>query len=723
MIKFECNACGGRLNESGKFLVCENCGTKYLLGRDDAGQPFTYQPVEKKSIEYGQMGVKASTIEVSSVTVREIKLKDNIRAEVHNESLNLDINESIKLVETYIKSSEWEAAQVQINRLLIADNHCAEAQWYGLMCNRKMSVEQSFVSTWSTFSQSDKRKLDDILENSSPVFAKHIIDLMFENAYANDVMCSLILATILPYAKNELIYDEKELNEKISNSFERVISRVYEQAFVFLLTHTLESDEIDKYIEYLKKFANNCSSGKAQKYYQMIIDVDPGNLEIRRRLVKADIDSDTDKNKCINDFEELLKYSKDTDVETYNFLVHLNSEKTTTLNKSKLFWDLLGYHSKAPLGLKKELQTFATILLNSSLWAEARNYLNLILSVDARNADAYWGLCLARIQARNANEIIYKKDNLIECPEFHKSLALYQADKNDARVSELMSYTKKQKNVKHAKKLAIRIAVIVVAVLLLIVIFNYINYSRKYSVNNIVISVTDKENSLNSNYYDDYQTDLTLEVKNKSSLDVIEVQGEMKIYNSDDDELVDANTTLSLNVESGETVKTVLSVDYGVTKNIEELYGLDLENLKITFKISNVIYEGYKGKEYPDSKEKVIHKITEDKSYKDEKESKIKEQFDTAIEEYKKVDITSPTFESDITNAVSLLDDIWEDVLKSDELLKELYDTAVNYKENNEYEKAYFLFGLLSSAEYKDSYKQASDCYDLANSNQYYNYQ
>ena len=42
MIKFECNACGGRLNEAGKFLICENCGTKYLLGRDDEGQPFTW---------------------------------------------------------------------------------------------------------------------------------------------------------------------------------------------------------------------------------------------------------------------------------------------------------------------------------------------------------------------------------------------------------------------------------------------------------------------------------------------------------------------------------------------------------------------------------------------------------------------------------------------------------------------------------------------------------
>lgn len=711
MVKFECNACGGHLIESGKFLVCENCGTKYLLGRDDQGQPFTYQPVEKKEIACGQMGVKASTIEVSSIAVREIKLKDNINAEVHNESLNLDTYERIKLVETYIKESEWEAAQGQINHLLMTDIHCAEAQWYGLMCNKKIAVENVFVATWSTFSQADKRKLDDILANSSPSFAKHITDLMFENAYANDAMCSLIFATILPYAKNELVYEAKELNEKLFHSFEKVISKVYEQAFVFLLTHTLERDEIDKYIEYLKKFANNCTPEKSQKYYQMIIDVDPGNLEIRRKLVQADMDSNTDKGKCIHDFEGLLKYSKDTDRETYSFLVHLNSEKTTTPNKSKLFWDLLGYHSEAPSGLKKELLTFATILLNSALWTEARKYLNLILSVDARNADAYWGLCLARIEARNENKIIYKKDNLIDSPEFHKSLALYQADQNDARVSALMSYAKMQKNARHAEKLALRIAAIVVAAISLIFIFNRIRYSRKYSVNNIVVSVTEKENSLNSYYYDDYQTDLTVEVKNKSSLDIFQVQGKMKIYNSDDDILVDANTTLSLNVESGESVKTVLSVDYGVTEKIEELYALDLENLKITFKISKVIYEGYEGKDYPDSKEKVIHKVSKDRSYKEEKAEKLQEQFDIAIEEYEKVDVTSPTF----ANAIYLFEEIWEDVVKSDDLLNELYDTAENYKGDEEYEKAYFLFNLLSSAEYKDSEEQANECYDLAN--------
>ena len=41
MKKLECSGCGGTLREDGKFYICENCGTKYMLGRDDAGNPLT----------------------------------------------------------------------------------------------------------------------------------------------------------------------------------------------------------------------------------------------------------------------------------------------------------------------------------------------------------------------------------------------------------------------------------------------------------------------------------------------------------------------------------------------------------------------------------------------------------------------------------------------------------------------------------------------------------
>lgn len=79
----------------------------------------------------------------------------------------------------------------------------------------------------------------------------------------------------------------------------------------------------------------------------------------------------------------------------------------------------------------------------------------------------------------------------------------------------------------------------------------------------------------------------------------------------------------------------------------------------------------------------------------------------------------SATFEADITSAVSLLDNIWDDVSKSDVLLKELYDEAAKYESYEGYEKAYFLYALLANLEYKDSSSKMQECYNKASAVSY----
>ena len=604
MIKFECNACGGSLIENGKFYLCENCGSKYLLGRDDEGQPFTYQPVEKKDIECGQMGVKASAIEVSTIAVREIKLTDTIAVDVHNEALHLDKNEIVSLVETYIQTAEWDAAQGQINRLLLSDSYCAEAQWYSLMCTRKSTDAHMFVRNWFGFSQADKTKLEGILANSSPEFARYIIDLMFESAYVDDSMCFMVLETVLPYAKNEVLYTESSLNERISKAFDKTTTKGFEQAFMFLLTHTLKKDEVDRYIHYLNKFADRCSCVASQKYYQRIIDIDPGNLEVRKKLIKADIDADTDMEKCIADFEGLLRYSKDTDAEVCWIIHYLNSDKKATLNRSKLFWNLLGYHSGVSKALEEELLKFAFILLNSSLWGEARNYFSLVLSVNSRSAEAFWGLCLARIQAKNEQDIVFKKENLIDCSEFHKSLALYRAAKNDAKVAELMAYTKKQKNSKQTLKISILATVIAVTLISIISILTIMTNKREASCNDMQILITEKgEPDDSSSYRDEVRSSFTMRVTSKKKREITKLRGEMNIYNRNG-KLLDCSTlTISSEpIPSGETVDYNIVVDRTPDEESIELYYSPLEDLRITLKISDIVFEGYRSKEYPDSR-------------------------------------------------------------------------------------------------------------------------
>ena len=520
MQKIECSGCGGRLKEDGHFWICENCGTKYALGHNDEGNPFTYQPIEKKEIEFGQMAEKSSQIVTESIAVKEIKLSDSIDADVHKESNNIDIRQNLQIISRFLNSKEWEASQSQINQVLIADNHNAEAHWYGWMCDKRLSTENALINSFSSFSRADGQKLDDILANSTPDFAKHIINLLFEKAYLNDNMCFEIMSVILPYAKNESLFNVKEFKTKTSNALGIVISKVYPKSFDYLINGSLESSDVDLYISYFQKFADNCNPQLSQRYYNEILKVDPGNLAIHRKLVLADIKAGSKPDKCVTDFENLLKYSENADNEVISVFNAVTSDGKTTDNISQFVWSLIGYHSKAPKALKNNILSYSRILLQSSLWDQSRKFLQLILSFDPKNADAYWLLCLVKLQAHNEKEIENKKDNLIDCPEFKKCLALYQSAGNEQKVNELMSYTQKQKEKKKAIKIGIVIVAAVIAFIALINAFNHIKYNTNISV------------SFDNSAYDDgwSYNELSMIFKNKGLVDISSLTGVMTFY-------------------------------------------------------------------------------------------------------------------------------------------------------------------------------------------------
>lgn len=100
--------CGGKLTDgkNGK-LICENCGTSYLIGMDDQGEPFTYQQIEKKQIESGKIAKKAEHIPSKLITVREINLGANIETDIAKEAVNLSRHESINVIESFLKTGEW----------------------------------------------------------------------------------------------------------------------------------------------------------------------------------------------------------------------------------------------------------------------------------------------------------------------------------------------------------------------------------------------------------------------------------------------------------------------------------------------------------------------------------------------------------------------------------------------------------------------------------------
>lgn len=716
MKKFECAGCGGSLIESGKFYICENCGTKYVLGKDDEGNPFTYIPIEKKEISHGVFAQRASHISVNTVSVREIKLSDNIAADVHKEALNIDTQDNIRVIETYLRAKEWDAAQNQINQLLLEDSTCAEAQWLGLMCERKVSNDRDLLKTFSNFTEADRIRLDNMLENSSPTFAKRVISLLFGGAYANDSMCCAILSVILPYAKNEIIYSEKEYSEIVNHSFEIITDNSFCNSFDYLISAALESDDVDKYIQYVERFADKATPQISKNYYAKIIEVDPANINAHRKLVRADIITDENIEKSMVDFEDLLKYSLEADKEIYSVISIIKSFDPTTSIKSALMWNVLGYYSSAPEGLKSEILEYANTLIHSSLWEQARNYLNLILSFDAQNADAYWGLCLVRLQAKSESSLSLKKDNLIDCPEFAKCLSLYQRAGNNKRAEELMTLTKKQKSAKTAKKIFLWVGIAIATIASVIAIISIINYSTKYADKNIIITVTEKGYTSNSSYSGDVSSAIEIEIKNNSSLGISNLSGTIKVYNDSDTLIGKSNVTLDEIIKSRGNDKFVICLEATGSDTAEELFYAELRDIKIEFLLKSVVFEGGVKKEYDTTK--IINSIASES----ERQAQIEQDNNQKAYDEALSLLESGKYQ-EAYEAFSGLGDYNDSEKKMQDAAKKIEEVANNYKtaiglyESGDYKKALDAFIALNG--YQDSASYINKCKDCINEEEY----
>jgi len=123
-------------------------------------------------------------------------------------------------------------------------------------------------------------------------------------------------------------------------------------------------------------------------------------------------------------------------------------------------------------------------------------------------------------------------------------------------------------------------------------------YAR-YSEENFVISIEDKVAATeNSSYYDGYIMAFEVKIKNNSILDVIQIQGEMNVYNAEDKLLVASTCTFSGDLTAGEESTFTLNIDRRQSDEVIEFYYADYDDLRVTFKLTEVIYEGYESREY-----------------------------------------------------------------------------------------------------------------------------
>ncbi len=696
--RLECK-CGGTLRKEKNQYICEYCDSIYLISADDKGELFAYQPVEKKHIQTGQIATKAAAIEVKDVVVRQIKLDEDIEGQVAQESMDLDQRSRIGLIEGYLSTGDWEKVDEHVNGLLLENKDCAEAKWYGWMSERKASDDRQMIAKLSDFSQADSIRLDHILEYASPVFAKRIVDLFFDSAFANDDMCYHALSAILPYARNEVIYSEKDFSKKVSVAFERVIDNTYPKAFDYLLENTLHPEDVDVFIQYVIRFADHCDAKTATAYYERVLAVDPGNLEVHRKLIRADIQCDAPRQKTISDVERLISYSEKTDRDITAFIDQLCGETKTTVNKSDVMWNLLGYHSAAPEGLKAQLLAYGHVLLESKLWVRARDFFNLVLSFDVRCGDAYWGLCLVQMEAKNEQDAISKKEPIKSFSAYDKALAVYSAAGDTHRVSHLRELSERQKSKKKNKKIALISGAVVLAAILLIFGISKISQARKYSASNVKLTLVNAES------VQEPVTEFNIKIKNDCTRYLDRIDLTFCFYDSEDNLIVSTGLSTFCNLAQDAEASWMITLHEDV---VEDLYWYSFEELRVTAAINKLYFLNDRHEEdMGEGKERVLKEAQKP----DNSETKvIEKKLTDAFNAFDDVRASDADFETKAMEFATALDEIWEDVIRNKNLLADMYEKAENYQEDAEYEKAYYVFSLLANVGYEDSEDRAYQC-------------
>ena len=390
--------------------------------------------LERIEIKGGQIAKKATSLKINAVETREIGQGAIAETDITEQ-------ESLKLSYTYLKEGAWDEANSLLDDILFNNPMCVEAIWYKLMAKHKVNADNSLTRCMNNFDNSDFQMLEKVLNCSSKQFAERILSMLYEaenNVY--DLTYKKILEVILPFN-----FDDRKI--QIEKAFKGVIARSKYKSFGVLL-NTLDTNDIDKYIEYNFMYAQSASSINEKKIcLDDILKVDEGNLDVLRELVKLDLENSTAACKFPENFEDLLKYSKNTDKEVRMCLECL-CKNLLTSTQVLIVKKVLRYYKGELSSLEKILINISYKIIEKKMFKEAEYFLNLILSFSPNNPKVYWAICLMKIEASNEKEIVEKEKLLKDVAEFNKYLVLV----DDKRKSECISISKSQINSINRKK-------------------------------------------------------------------------------------------------------------------------------------------------------------------------------------------------------------------------------------------------------------------------------
>ncbi len=199
-----------------------------------------------------------------------------------------------------------------------------------------------------------------------------------------------------------------------------------------------------------------------------------------------------------------------------------------------------------------------------------------------------------------------------------------------------------------------------------------------------------------------------LSIENKLDKDLSGLTIELQFYDSDDQLLHTTSLPLTgyMAAQSENTINVKLHDDA-----VEDLYWYPPEELGIVAEIKEIDFNDT----FDDPAVKNgTHILKEAQKPDASQQNEVAQKLDAAFALFDAVDLTSNDFQQKTAEFGLALDEIWSEIVRSEALLKKVYNKAEQYEAAKEYEKAYMLFGLLASQEYADSASRANICASAA---------
>ena len=408
----------------------------------------------RKVIEQSKDMVHLDRIEITGgVKARRAAQIGTNAIETHDTGLgatadvSVDERQMLSLIETYLKAAKWTDAKGLLDELLFNNPTYAEAIWLSILARNESADSQTLFQK-DRLSSEDYILIDKALNCASKAFASELLEQLYAAAdFCSDEAYEKLLKVILPFN-----YSGRDTC--VMNAFKTIIQQGKYTSFQTLLL-ALQENAVDRYITLNADFAHSANQKgmyEAEKEcWQRVLNVDKGNLEAHRCYLAVLIRTGASLAEFKKECEDLLSFSPDLSQEIKDVLIVLAKEMNQP-EQAEMVLQTLKYYPNPLNEIVPMMLSAAYSMLKQSAFEKAEYVFKLVLAEDNRNAEAYWGLCLARINARDEESIRNSDIELKRIPEYNKYLSLV----NEARRMKCISITDEQTGAILGRKYTVR---------------------------------------------------------------------------------------------------------------------------------------------------------------------------------------------------------------------------------------------------------------------------